>query len=106
MIILYALWLWALTKRAGVALGLAIDCLFNMLHGGSLGKTLSGEAWHQREHKWFFWTHRFIDWLFYWPKLGRGMPNHCQNASIRESENGGAWPGWWKKTKKVWAQRP
>ena len=36
MIMLYALWLWALTKRAGVALGLAIDCLFNMLHGGSL----------------------------------------------------------------------
>lgn len=101
MIAAYALWLLALAKRVGIGLALILDCIGSVLVGESFNATLSAKAWDSRNHRWWHWCHRFIDGL---PIIGG--PNHCQNAAIRESENGGAWPGWWKKTKRVWGERP
>ncbi|MEJ7932590.1 hypothetical protein WG922_21650 [Ramlibacter sp. AN1015] len=67
---------------------LALDCLLNMLLGGSIRNTLSGEAWHAREHRWWGWTHRFIDALFFWQQ------KHCQTQALRELAFGSVWAAW------------
>lgn len=89
----YALWAWELVKRGLILNLLLLDCFGNVLAGGSFKNTLSGESWHHREHKYWGWCHRAIDKVF--------GANHCQKAAIRETENGGAWRGWWAKTKRV-----
>jgi hypothetical protein len=98
---LHALWLWALAKRAGILVALFFDCLGNFLLRQSFHKTMSGEAWHQRNHKWFGWCHRFIDAL---PIIG--YPGHCQHAAEREERFGSVWAAWMDKTRRVWSQRP
>lgn len=67
---------------------LALDCLANMIVGGSWRNTLSGEAWHAREHKWWGWTHKAINALFFW------QANHCQDQAIAEAMHGSAWRVW------------
>lgn len=67
---------------------LALDCLGNLLIGGSIRNTLSAEAWHAREHKWWGWTHKAIDALFFWQTA------HCQSQAIRETEHGSVWAAW------------
>lgn len=68
---------------------LAFDCLANLIvAGGSWRNTLSGEAWQQREQPYFFWTHQYIDTLFWW------QPNHCRNAAEAEAAFDGIWT-WW-----------
>lgn len=67
---------------------IAIDCIGCLLIGGSWRNTLSGEAWHQRSHKWTSWTHRMIDWLFFF------QPNHCQIQAEREERHGSVWAAW------------
>jgi len=98
---LYLLWLLELCKRAGIFFALLVDCTGNFLVRQSFRKTLSGEAWHQREHKWFGWTHRFIDAL---PLIG--YPGHCKVAAEREEKFGSAWAAWMDKTRRVWSLRP
>lgn len=67
---------------------LAMDCLACLCIGGSWRNTLSGEAWHQREHKHWGRTHRAIDWLFFW------QTNHCQGQALREAAYGSVWGAW------------
>lgn len=67
---------------------LALDCLANMACGGSIRHTLSGEAWRQREHKYWGWTHRFIDAMFFLD------PNHCRDTAISEALYGSIWTAW------------
>lgn len=91
---MYALWAWEVFKRLVVFVALLFDCFGNLLVQQSFNHTLSGESWHHREHKYWGWCHKAIDKVF-----GK---DHCQNAAIREAENGGAWRGWWAKTVRVW----
>lgn len=79
---------------------LAMDCVANMLVGGSPRKTLSGAAWHAREHKWWGWTHRFIDWLFFW------QDEHCKGAALREMAYGSTWKAWGATWRAVGARYP
>lgn len=67
---------------------LALDCLGNLLVGGSVKNTLSSEAWNHREHAYWGWTHRFIDGL---PFFGKG---HCKAQADREALYGGVWKAW------------
>jgi hypothetical protein len=67
---------------------LALDCLANMLLGGSWRNTLSAEAWHARDHKYWGWTHRVIDALFFWQAA------HCMEQAAAEERHGGAWGVW------------
>lgn len=69
---------------------IALDCLGNLLHGGSWRNTLSGEAWHHRQHRWWGWTHRFIDALF----LPLDGPDHCRRQAEREALYGSVWAAW------------
>jgi hypothetical protein len=78
-------------KRIGLLLLvplLALDCLGNLLHGGSFRHTLSGEAWNHRGHKWWGWTHHFIDALFFF------QPSHCKVQAEREALHGSVWAAW------------
>lgn len=68
---------------------LALDSFLNWLCGGSIGSTLSSEAWRQREHPRWGWTHRMIDWL-----AKCDGPNHCERAAKREDTYGSVWAGW------------
>lgn len=65
------------------------DCLGNWLLTQSFHKTLSGEAWHQREHPYWWWCHRFIDALFFWQE------RHCETQAIREEKFDSVWLAWW-----------
>lgn len=66
-----------------------IDCVGNVvLAGGSFRNTLSGEAWHQRDHKYWGWCHRFIDKLFFWQQ------DHCRINAWREAAHGSVWAAW------------
>lgn len=67
---------------------IALDCLLCMLTGGSWRNTLSGEAWNQREHKWWGWTHRAIDAIFFFD------PNHCETQAKTEASAGSVWSAW------------
>lgn len=78
-------------KRLGLVLLLpllALDCLVNMLIGGSFQNTLSGEAWQHREHKYWKRAHRAIDALFFW------QTSHCKFAAVAEAIHGSAWKAW------------
>lgn len=68
---------------------IALDCLGNMALGQSWRNTMSGEAWHHRDHPWWGWCHRFIDALFFW------QPHHCQIHAQREAVYGSVWAAWW-----------
>lgn len=67
---------------------IALDCLGNLLIGGSWRNTMSGEAWHHRGDEWTGWTYRFIDWLFFW------QANHCQRQAVAEAFHGSVWRAW------------
>lgn len=69
---------------------LVVDCFFNFLHGGSFRHTLSGEAWRNRDHKWWGWTHEAIDSLF----SIFGQKNHCEKAAWTEAQWGSIWAAW------------
>lgn len=88
---------------------LALDCLGNVLCAvlrslwfctaeglwTSWGFTLSGTAWTVRSHRVFWWTHRFIDTLFWF------QPDHCKVQAEREALHGSVWAAWasdWKQT--------
>jgi hypothetical protein len=68
---------------------LLVDCFLNWVIGGSFRNTLSGEAWNQREHKHWGWTHRLIDALFFW------QASHCQTQAVREARYGSVWKAWY-----------
>jgi len=73
-----------------IFLPLLVDCILNMVLGGSFRQTLSGEAWRQRDHKWWGWTHDAIDALF-----GLfGQTDHCKKAAMTESQWGSIWTAW------------
>lgn len=72
---------------------LVVDCAGNVLIGGSWRNTLSSEAWHHREHRYFGWCHRFIDSL---PCFGEG---HCKVQAEREAKYGSVWAAWADKFK-------
>lgn len=63
----------------------------NMLQGGSIRNTLSGEAWNHRTQKYWGWTHTAIDMIF-----GAG---HCQRAAETETKYGSIWASWWNDIK-------
>lgn len=53
---------------------IAFDQLLNALLGGMADETLSSRAWRARRHKYWWWTHRVINGLFFW------QANHCRAA--------------------------
>lgn len=57
---------------------IAFDQQINTLLGGAADETLSSRAWRSRDHKYWGWTHKFIDKLFFW------QPAHCYRAYIQE----------------------
>lgn len=65
-----------------------LDVIGNLLVKGSWRNTLSARAWANREHPWFGWCWRFIDWL---PCFGKG---HCQAQFEREQQFGSVWAAW------------
>jgi hypothetical protein len=65
---------------------LFLDCFANLLCGQSWRNTMSGEAWHHREHRWWKWTHRVIDAMFFWQG-----PGHCQRQALKEAAYGSFW---------------
>lgn len=67
---------------------LALDCLLNVLCGGSFHQTLSATAWTVRDHRYFGWTYRFIDTMLFW------QPNHCQHQAAIEQRYGSVWTAW------------
>jgi hypothetical protein len=67
---------------------LVLDCLGNMVCGQSWRNTMSGEAWHHREHKYWRIAHRAIDALFWWQDA------HCQRQALKEQAYGGFWPAY------------
>ena len=67
---------------------LLLDCLGNLLLLQSFGKTLSGEAWNQRDHRYFGWCWRFINALFFF------QPDHCRVQAEREAKWGSVWAAW------------
>jgi hypothetical protein len=63
-----------------------LDCLLNMLVGGSFSETLSARAHRLREEKHpMGWTADAIDRLFFW------QDGHCKAQFEREARAGGAW---------------
>ena len=79
---------------------LFMDCAANMVFGGSFRNTLSAEAWHQRDHRYWSWTHKAINALFFWQN------NHCRGAAAREGMHGSAWSAWAAKWTSAAAPRP
>lgn len=59
---------------------IALDQLANTLLAGEADETLSSRAHRMREkgHRWWGWTARFIDALFFW------QLEHCRNAWLSE----------------------
>lgn len=70
---------------------IALDCVGNLLVGGSWRNTLSSEAWKHREHSRWGWTHQAIDAFF-----GK---NHCQEQAADEDRYGSVWAAWWASVK-------
>ena len=59
----------------------AIDQLGTALLGGWPDETLSSYAWRlEKQGKFFGFTRRIIDWLFFWQQ------DHCYNAMLAEQE--------------------
>lgn len=66
---------------------LAVDCLLNaLICDGSFRHTMSGEAWRQRDSRYWGWTRFFIDNLFY--------QGHCEDAARKEAQWGSIWRAW------------
>jgi hypothetical protein len=78
-------------KAILLAAPLALDCLANVVIGGSPKNTLSGEAWVHREHGWWGWTHQAIDNVF--DTIFR-QKHHCEQAAIKEAFYGSRWKAW------------
>lgn len=72
---------------------LALDCLANTLLLQSWRKTLSGEAWHHREHKYWGWCYRVINAVFFW------QTDHCRTQAQREARWGSVWAAWWRNVR-------
>jgi hypothetical protein len=82
---------------------LAIDCFLNWFPCfQSIRFTMSGEAWHHRDHRIFGITHRVIDAIFL--KL-RGQTDHCRKACEAEARYGGAFPRWAARWRELGTQR-
>jgi hypothetical protein len=65
---------------------LVLDCLANgLVFWQSPNSTMSAEVWHHRDHKYWWWCHRFVDWLFFWQKA------HSEHQALREETYGGFW---------------
>lgn len=87
---------WALRRFGGINWPMllamlpliAADCALCVPAGGSFRHTLSGEAWRQREHKYWGWTHKAIDALFFLDH------DHCRNQALREAVHGSVWRAW------------
>lgn len=77
---------------------LILDCAANcLICMQSWRNTMSGEAWNHRDDKWWRWTHRAIDALFFW------QDSHCQRQAIKEAAHGGFWPAYaddWKHSRR------
>lgn len=63
-------------KQAVLQILIAFDQLVNAFCGGDADETLSARAHRMREkkHKWWGWTARAIDMLFFW------QDGHCKQA--------------------------
>lgn len=59
---------------------IAIDQVLNTLIGGLADETLSARAHRMREkkQKYWGWTAKAIDALFFWQKDSHGVRNHCK----------------------------
>lgn len=57
---------------------LAVDQLANALIGGMADETLSSHAWRSRDHRYWHWAYRFINWLWFW------QDDHCRIAYENE----------------------
>jgi len=68
---------------------LLLDCIGNLLLSQSFRKTMSGEAWHHRQHRYWSWCYRFINALFFW------QADHCRVQAEREERHGSVWAAWW-----------
>jgi hypothetical protein len=65
---------------------IVVDCALNVFPFCQSWKhTLSAEAWWHRDHKYWFWCHRFIDAM---PWFGEG---HCQGQAELEEKYGSVW---------------
>jgi hypothetical protein len=74
---------------------IAITALGSLLVGESPRSTLSATAWRKRDHKYWGWTHRAINALFFW------QANHCRGAHAAEGEHGSVWAAWLAKFKEA-----
>jgi hypothetical protein len=75
-------------KQLFVLFLLSLTAGGNVLLGGSWRTTMSARSWKNREHRYFGWCHRFVDWM---PWFGSG---HCQGQYEREIKFGSVWAAW------------
>lgn len=69
---------------------IVVDCALNVFPClQSWRNTLSAEAWRHRDHKYWWWCHKFIDAM---PWFGAG---HCQRQSEIEDKYGSVWAALW-----------
>lgn len=73
-----------------ILLPLALDCLLNMLLGGSIRETLSSRAHRMRvkPQPYWWWLAGVIDGIFFW------QPAHCRRQAEAEQRHGSAWRAW------------
>ncbi len=73
-----------------ILLPLALDCLLNMLLGGSIRETLSSRAHRMRvkPQPYWWWLAGVIDGILFFD------PDHCAQQFIRERRHGSAWRAW------------
>lgn len=72
-----------------ILIPLLIDCLCNVLVGGSFRQTLSATAWTvYRDRKFFGWLCPVINAIFFF------QPDHCRLQYLREQTFGGALAAW------------
>lgn len=67
-----------------------LDCVINVILGGSFHETLSSRAHgvRMRKQPYWWWVANVIDWLFWF------QPNHCEMQYWREGRHGGVWNAW------------
>jgi len=74
---------------------LLVDCALNaFITGGSFRNTLSAQAWYHRQHRWWGWTYRAINALFFL------QDNHCKQAADTETRHGSLWAAWFHDFKR------
>jgi hypothetical protein len=73
-----------------IAALLFLDCLLNMLLGGSFHETLSARAHRMRvkPQPYFGWLADAIDALMFWQQ------DHCRQQFAREQLAGSVWKAW------------